>query len=165
MKRLKLNIKVKGWLLMALFGCIISIHGCLVKPDIAETEIEQKVFSLINQHRLSLGLNELAWHEAIAEECRIHSKNMADGVVPFGHEGFYERIHNIRKEIAYLRAGENLAWISGASDPASYIVNEWLGELDHRHNIEGDFNMSGVGVAKERRGDYYITQIFIKSDR
>jgi uncharacterized protein YkwD len=28
----------------------------------------------------------------------------------------------------------------------------------------GDFNLTGIGVAKNRAGEYYFTQIFIKEN-
>jgi hypothetical protein len=35
------------------------------------------------------------WHQAICEIARVHSKEMADGVVPFGHTGFERRVSKV----------------------------------------------------------------------
>jgi uncharacterized protein YkwD len=32
----------------------------------------------------------------------------------------------------------------------------------HRRNIQGDFTLTGVGAATSRRGEIFLTQIFVK---
>lgn len=125
------------------------------------TGIEQQVFNLINQHRVSIGLSEFVWNDIIANQCRNHSQNMADGSVPFGHEGFSERVDTIRNHINLSTAAENVACNVGYSDPASIAVNGWLNSQGHRENIEGDYNLTGVGISVASDSTYYFTQIFI----
>ena len=73
------------------------------------------------------------------------------------------RMAIIGAAIPFSQSGENLAYLSGYSDPADSVVNKWLENEEHRINIEGGFSLSGVGVARNNRGDYFITQIFIKN--
>ncbi len=121
-----------------------------------------EAFKLINQHRTDLSLDPLSWNETIAEQCRIHSRNMAQDKVPFGHDGFQERLDIIKKTIPYSFAGENVAWNQGVLKPAENAVEGWLASPGHRENIEGDYTLSGMGVAGGDAIGYYFTQIFIK---
>jgi len=43
------------------------------------------------------------------------------------------------------------------------VVNNWLSDAAHRANIEGSFNLTGVGVAEASNGVVYFTQLFIRS--
>jgi uncharacterized protein YkwD len=38
----------------------------------------------------------------------------------------------------------------------------WINSPGHRENIEGDYNLSGIGIYKNRNGVLYFTHIFIK---
>jgi uncharacterized protein YkwD len=50
----------------------------------------------------------------------------------------------------------------GYSKPDQQAVQGWLKSPGHYKNIVGDFDMSGIGVTKNAKGEYYLTQIFIK---
>jgi uncharacterized protein YkwD len=41
-------------------------------------------------------------------------------------------------------------------------VSGWLGSRGHRENIEGRYDLTGVGIARDARGAYYYTQILVK---
>lgn len=148
-------------LIVLLYAALFNV--CRINPGIPESEIEQKIFQLVNNHRLSKNLTELIWNNIIHEQCRIHSSNMALDIVPFSHEGFEERSANILKSIPFSKSGENIAYLSGYPDPAETAVKKWLENDEHKKLIEGNFTLSGIGVAKNKKGDYYITQIFIKN--
>lgn len=120
--------------------------------------IEDEILTLINNHRRSKGLPALAKSYIVYLEAKQHSKNMADGVVPFGHSGFQQRIARIRAQKPGNAAGENVA----AGQPtAQSVVNAWLGSSGHRANIENRaYNRTGIGVVQNSRGTKYYTQIF-----
>ena len=145
---------------------LISINGCKTSSNPGESEVERDVFDMVNQHRASIGLNALEWSETIAIECRTHSRNMASCSVSIGHDGFDERAAAIRNTIPYTLIGENVAYSnvgSGGSSPASLALNEWLNNSQHRGNIEGNYNLTGVGAARDGN-KYYMTQIFVNSN-
>lgn len=125
--------------------------------------IEKSAFDQLNKYRASKGLPALTWNATIAEQSRIHSQNMASGKVPFSHDGFQQRVTAIAKTVTYRGAAENVAYNQGFSDPATKAVQGWLKSTGHRTNIEGNYNLSGIGVAKNAKGEYYFTQIFIRS--
>jgi uncharacterized protein YkwD len=122
--------------------------------------LEAAVFEMVNSHRRSLQLPPLVADERIRALAREHSESMAAGKLPLSHEGFEARIAALG--LPYARAGENSASNRGFSDPAASAVGRWLSSPDHRRNIEGDFDLTGVGVARSENGTYFFTQIFIK---
>jgi uncharacterized protein YkwD len=128
-----------------------------------ETAIEQRVHLLVNQHRDSLGLAELVWSEFIADLCRIHSYQMGAGIVPFGHDGFEERGVLIADSIPHSASAENVLRNYGGADPALAAVQTWLNSSGHRANIEGAYNMTGIGVVVSSDSQYYFTQFFIRA--
>lgn len=131
-------------------------------PEVPESAFEQEIFEQINAHRQSQGLPALAYSAAIAEPCRQHSLEMSQqGQI--SHDGFEQRVEAIAQFIRYRSAGENVASNRGYADPPSQAVTGWLNSPGHRRNIEGDFNLTGIGVVQAADGTYYYTQIFIRS--
>lgn len=124
--------------------------------------IEKAVHTQVNQYRASQGLPALTLDSRISEQARLHSQNMASGAVPFGHDGFQQRIQAIAKVIPYSAAAENVAYNQGYSDPATQAVQGWLKSPGHLANIKGNYGLTGIGVAKKANGAYYFTQIFIR---
>lgn len=126
------------------------------------TSIEQAVHAQINQYRQQHNLPILKLDERISNIARTHSQNMASGAVAFSHIGFQERVQAIAKIIPLQAAAENVAYNKGYFDPASQAVQGWLNSSGHRQNIEGQYNLTGIGVAQNNKGEYYFTQIFIR---
>lgn len=125
------------------------------------TFLEQSVFAQINQYRVSHHLPRLTLNASITRQARIHSQNMADGIVPFSHRGFQRRV--IATDLAYTSAAENVAFNTGYSNPANQAVIGWLHSPGHLRNILGHYNLTGIGVATNNKGEVYLTQIFLKS--
>ena len=145
---------------------LISIIRCASQDEEQEhLTIALQVHELVNEYRVSQGRDSLTWNETVAQECYEHSQDMADGIVPFGHDGFSNRVDNIAQElnITITGAGENVAFNYGMADPAQAAVNAWLGSTGHRLNIEGDYQPTGVGVACPNNDSltFYFTQIFL----
>ncbi len=122
--------------------------------------VEQSVFTQINKYRASKGLAALTRNSAIDNQARIHSQNMANGTVGFGHTGFAERVKAVG--IPYTAAGENVAYNQGFPDPATKAVDGWLKSSGHLRNIVGNYNKTGIGVAVSKTGKVYLTQIFFR---
>lgn len=121
---------------------------------------EASIFEMVNAHRRSLPLLPLALDERIRALAREHSESMAAGKIPLDHGGFEARIETLGRP--YLRAAENAASNRGFADPAASAVGRWISSPEHRRNIEGDFDLTGVGVAQSANGTYFFTQIFLK---
>ncbi len=126
-------------------------------------KLEESTHQKINQYRQSKNLPPLTLNATISQQARLHSQAMATGQVPFSHNGFDDRISAIAQSISYSRAAENVAYNQGYSDPTTQAVQGWLQSPGHRQNIEGEFDLTGIGISKNSKGEYYFTQIFIKN--
>ncbi len=122
--------------------------------------IEAEVLTLINMHRRSIGKNDLEVNPLIREEATIHTKNMASGRIPLSHEGFDARADKLLDKLNGNSAAENVAW---GHPTAKLVVKGWLDSKEHRKNIEGDYNLTGIGIARGKDGELYYTQIFIST--
>lgn len=131
----------------------------LPSPTAMELSIQQQV----NQYRASRKLPPLTLDPRISQQARIHSQNMANAKVPFSHQGFEQRIQALARSIDYSGAAENVAFNQGFSDPVSQAVQGWIKSSGHRKNMEGNYNLTGIGIAKNAKGEYYFTQIFIRN--
>jgi uncharacterized protein YkwD len=155
----KLDLKILLIFLTALIF-LISCEEDSVSPnkENPSNSIEKKVHQLINAHRTGMGLDPLEWNETIADECRTHSREMANAHT-INHDGFYDRINKIKETIPWNWAGENVAYNYSAQG----AVTAWLNSPGHKSNIESNSNLTGVGVAFDEDSVMYFTQIFIKS--
>ncbi|MFZ1730910.1 MAG: CAP domain-containing protein [Bacteroidota bacterium] len=150
-------------ILLLLVSCSED-DGPITPPiDTGIAEIEARVNTLINQYRVEQGYAPLSLSSVITTQARQHSKNMASGLVLFGHDGFQQRVDEIKKQLNVGGAGENVAMNSGYTDPAKVAFDGWLKSDGHRANIEGNYDLTGVGVSQSSDGAYYLTQIFVKS--
>lgn len=124
--------------------------------------LEQSIHQQINQYRQSLKLPPLSLDPRISEQARAHSQAMANGEVPFSHQGFEQRVGAIRRVIPDRAAAENVAFNQGFSNPGQQAVQGWIKSPGHRINIEGQYDLTGIGIVKNAKGEYYFTQIFIR---
>ncbi|MEG4403613.1 CAP domain-containing protein [Microcoleus sp. MON2_D5] len=127
----------------------------------AITELEKAVNQQINEYRASKKLPPLSIDPRLSQIARIHSENMANGKVSFSHDGFEGRAEAIT--IPYKSVAENLAYNFGYNEPVRNAVEGWIKSDGHRKNMEGQFNVTGIGVAKNAKGEYYFTQLFVRS--
>ena len=132
--------------------------------DSNRADLVQQVHEQINQYRSSLDLEPLTLNKRISQQAEIHSQNMAQQKVEFSHQGFDARIQALENDLDYRSAAENVAYNQGYGNPAEQVVAGWLKSEGHRQNIVGNYNLTGIGVAKNQQGEYYFTQIFIRGD-
>lgn len=127
---------------------------------------EKDVFDLVNQERRKKRLNDLDWNGNLAKLARNYSKKMAKESF-FGHydtdgKSVVERA-NDAKIRGWRAIGENLFYCQAFDGFSSLAVRGWMKSAGHRRNIlNGNFTSSGIGIAKSRSGDIYITQVFIQ---
>jgi len=127
-------------------------------PPAFATAYDDQILALVNDHRRSIGKPALAMNQVIWTQANGHSRNMASGSVPFGHDGFDARVAAIRAALGSGgSAAENVAM--GYTSAAS-VVNAWLGSAGHRANIEGNSTRTGVSAVQSSGGVWYYTQLF-----
>ena len=129
-------------------------------PSVRVLHMEEDILHYVNLDRKSHGLKPLSLNTTESELALQHSKNMAIGKTPFGHQGLESRANAIRKKLGPLVAtGENVAM---GQQTAKEVVEDWLSSPGHKRNIEGDFVLTGIGCAQDKKGMIYFTQIFTR---
>jgi uncharacterized protein YkwD len=128
--------------------------------------MERRVFDRVNEVRAEHGLRALVWVDQMAAVARNHSNNMATNNF-FGHQDPQGRRTDKRLDQAGLdhwrQVSENIAWISGNSDPVARVVQAWMQSAGHRSNILDPVSReSGIGLAITPEGKYYFTQVFMR---
>jgi uncharacterized protein YkwD len=127
--------------------------------------LEQEAFSLVNGYRKKSKLLPFFWNDDIARVAREHSRDMATGKSDFGHDGFDGRVNRLKTVMVQLKGcGENVLKTDDPDQTARNAVALWLRSPAHLHNIQGDYNYSGLGVWVDKDGMIYFTQIFVKVD-
>jgi uncharacterized protein YkwD len=84
---------------------------------------------------------------------------MAARRTSFSHNGFQGRIKRISSSLnGVSNAAENVAM---GSTSAKQVVEDWLSSPMHKKNIEGPYTLTGIGVAADKKGVLYFTEIFV----
>jgi uncharacterized protein YkwD len=133
-----------------------------VSHDIKQQE--QKAFLLVrakqtNEYRQQRGLPLFKWNDELWAIAAEHSRNMALGVVEFGHQGFDDRF----KRFPFRRGkkgAENVGYYLGPQEPCVMNVNGWIQSPGHHKNIVGDYEFMSVACFANDQGFYYFTQLF-----
>lgn len=132
----------------------------------SDAELERQIHSLVNRHRAAQGLPPLASDDRVAEMARRHSQSMAAGRRRFGHDRFDERSGEIARFLPVRAVAENVAFDGRSGGQlADLVVQGWVASAGHRRNIEGTFQVSGIGVARAPDGLRYFTQIFVSTQQ
>lgn len=131
----------------------LSSHA---QPD---SILAKEVIKETNKFRASQGLQPVQYNEALQAIATAHSKDMAAGKVPFGHQGFPQRSDEARRQIPGLRgfASENVAF---GKITAAQVLEMWKNSPGHRNNLMGRYKYIGIGIARAADGLIYFTQIF-----
>ncbi len=122
-----------------------------------DTEIE--TMRLINEYRVSIGLNALERVNHISFKCEEHNKYMIENNV-VNHNDFVARSSNITSVLGAKKVGENVAYNYKTPEAA---LRAWLDSPGHKENIEGDYTHFGLSVTTDpATGKKYYTNIFVK---
>jgi uncharacterized protein YkwD len=157
-------VKIKSIIVVQLV-CLLLIAG--FTPSCAQSNVadedfssmEQSILQEVNNYRATKRLKPLQMVPLITEAALKHSKDMGRGRVPFGHDGFDDRMDKVMRKINNANAcAENVAF---GKFTAQEVVKRWIQSPGHRKNIEGNYNMTGIGVVRGKDGYPYFTQIFI----
>jgi uncharacterized protein YkwD len=124
-------------------------------------ELEQEIHRQVNQYRISKQLPPLKLNPRISQIAGGYSKKMASKQATFSHDGFDQRVKAMGNAIPLKSAAENLAYLKGYPDLATTAVQGWINSPGHQKNMVGNFNVTGIGIAKNAAGEYYFTQLFL----
>ncbi len=122
-------------------------------------ETELKLVTLINNHRVSMGLNALEVINHISFKSEEHNVYMIDNNV-VNHDYFQQRSNNLVQVLGAQRVGENIAYNYQSAESAMYA---WLNSPGHKANLEGDYTHLGISVTVDpNTGKKYYTNMFMK---
>jgi uncharacterized protein YkwD len=166
------RISMKHIVALALLSCLVteasSVHSkvpvkkpyTLAVAPASNAAMADEILKYINDYRRKKGLSALSMNSSISAEAQRHSENMAARRTSFSHNGFQGRVKRISSSLngGIGNAAENVAM---GSRSARDVVNDWLTSSMHKRNIEGNYNLTGIGVATDKKGVLYFTQIFV----
>ncbi len=140
-----------------------TVYATPATKTISDSAIENAVLVHINEYRKQRHLPPLTMDQNITREARQHSMDMATHRMPFGHKDFLKRINHLHAKIKNSGAGgENVAY---NYKDARTVVQQWVLSPGHKRNIVGNYNLTGIGVARDKQGKIYYTQIFIRQSK
>lgn len=136
-----------------------------VSNNSAQSDDEYEIFNLVNRERAKSRLVMLEWDDDLARLARSYSKKMARERF-FGHydrdgESVVERANDAR--LRWVKIGENLFFSDDTPQITTLSVRGWMRSATHRRNIQDrNWTATGIGIARSRDDQIYITQIFIR---
>jgi uncharacterized protein YkwD len=134
-------------------------HPSIPTPVMNSSELA--IYHRVNQYRQSQHLPPLVIDPIISAQAKAHSEEMARAG-HITHEGFNERVQSVAQEIVYRSAAENVGYNVGYAQPEAIAVEDWIGSPGHQKNMVGRYDLTGIGSAKNAKGETYFTQIFIR---
>ncbi|MFL0354473.1 CAP domain-containing protein [Xanthomarina sp. GH4-25] len=133
-----------------------NVNTNLVVPETKVIEIE--IVELINDYRISMGLNPLNNMSVIKSQAYTHTDYMIDHD-NVSHDNFYQRKTYLINNAGANKVSENVAY---GFTSAESVVNAWLNSEGHRANIEGDYTDFDISADQNSDGKWFYTNIFVK---
>lgn len=123
------------------------------------TETELQMAQIINDYRVSQGLNALQLINHVSYKSEEHNEYMITNQV-VNHDQFQQRAANIMQVLGAVKVNENIAYNYQAPSGA---MDAWLGSPGHKANIVGEFTHFGISISVDpETGKKYYTNIFLK---
>jgi uncharacterized protein YkwD len=152
-------------------GVVLLVAATCASAQSAEfaSEVEERVVTLTNDVRAKNGAQPLQAESRLADAARSFAAYIAgagrldhdaDGTTPA------ERVK--KRGYAYCIVAENLGmeYSSGGFTPerlSKNFIDGWMESPTHRGNIlEPDITQIGVGVSRNKAGEYYAVQVFAR---
>lgn len=140
---------------------VICLGAVLALTAQSRGQFQKQILKYTNQYRHRQGLSALALDQTATRLAQQHSSDMARRKAGFGHGGFQNRTGKLRSVYGRnIATGENVAY---GKLSARQVVNIWIHSRAHRKNLLGNFNRIGIGVAYNRQGVAYFTQLFVRT--
>lgn len=125
---------------------------CPDQEDLAAptADQEQTMECMVNFARRQAGLGELANADALTQSAHDKALDILS-CDSFSHSACGREFTYWMKETGYMstpcwRVGENLAWGTGEYGSVRSIFTAWMRSPDHRANVLGDFDETGLSL-------------------
>ncbi|MDB6077253.1 MAG: uncharacterized protein JWO82_1000 [Akkermansiaceae bacterium] len=174
------NMKTKTChISVAAAGCAILMASCAPKLTTTSTRMSTSstathadsslagtVYAKVNDYRGSIGRKPIERLSALDRMAQNHSEFMLANRGKFSlggnknvsHYGFEERALYAQRAMNMQNVAENVVW-SGRGD-IGQMLSAWKSSPGHDFNMRGEWNATGVGVAVDKDGSVFATQIF-----
>lgn len=119
---------------------------------------EQDLFDIVNDHRVSNGLNPVTYSGETYVFAQEHNEYMISKG-KLSHDNLDERASQIAKQTSADSVEENVA---RNFQNNSETLEAWLASEDHKNTIEGDFTHATLSITRDDQGMPYYTQIFFR---
>ena len=136
----------------------LSVSSAVV-TDYTYDQSELETMKLINEYRVSIGLNELKAINHISFKSDEHNAYMITNKV-VNHDDFVARSENIIKVLGAIKVSENVAYNYNNSNS---VLNAWLNSPDHKKNLDGEYTHIGISISiNPANGKKYYTNMFMR---
>jgi uncharacterized protein YkwD len=157
---------------LLLIATIFTLNSCssdeseTTNPDNSNAKVmnytynayELEAMELINEYRISVGLNPLQQINHISFKSEEHNDYMISNNV-VNHNNFASRSKNLISVLGAKKVGENIAYNFNTSKAA---LTAWLNSPSHKENIVGNYTHFGIAIKTNEAGKKYYTNIFTK---
>lgn len=123
-----------------------------------QSNFELELLDLVNEYRVSKGLNALSIIEQISFVSSGHTDYMIS-TQDISHTNFETRKNNLQATVGALSVGENVAFGYAS---AQSTLNAWIASDSHRLNMESNYTHFGLSVKQDATGKKYYTLMFIR---
>ncbi len=160
---------LKNYLTSCMVLCLL-FNSCAPEDDgiyfdkatsenVEYSKIELDILELVNEYRISKGLNSLEQLNIISSVAEIHTTYMAE-VGKVSHDNFQLRNEQLVKNAKAKLVGENVGFGYITADA---VFQAWLASETHRQVIEKpSYTHFGISTEQNLEGRNFFTQIFIE---
>jgi uncharacterized protein YkwD len=124
------------------------------------TRLELATYNLVNRYRAKYRLSPLVINPDLTLIAKEHSRSMSESR-KMTHAGFSGRVAAVSRAIPSKFTSENLAFNAGSEYPQLRAIRGWIESPSHRNTMLGNYDLTGIGVEVNSRGEYYFTQLFV----
>lgn len=131
--------------------------------DSFEKQQLMNLHRLVNNYRTELKLGDMRLLQGLCDIAQVHAEDMASHRKGFSHDGFNDRVRQMQKRynMRSYEAAENLFYTSSGANLAEQSLQAWIDSPGHHKNLKGNFKYSGIGIARDQAGGYYVVQLYL----
>lgn len=133
---------------------LYTIEETTVKVDISEEETA--LLALINEYRVSIGVNELVMDASIYTYASSHNTYMMEDDA-ISHSNFNVRSEKVKNTTNAKDVSENVARHFNTN---AQVLNGWLNSASHKATLERNHSHTVISITKDSNGNKYYTQLF-----
>lgn len=150
-----------GLAALPLTSCGPQMTTTPVQISSSERTTAGSLWKQVNAYRSSKGLAPLTRHPGLDNLAQQHAEYLLKNRSKFlagrgSHDGFEGRAALARHKYNIMTLGENAAY----SPRGGSLVQIWINSRAHERAMRGKWTLTGVGLAIDRDGMMFATQLF-----